>query len=51
MNIHDVDRLSLWQFMARVEGFVEAHSPKEDKQFISLGEDEKDNLMRLVEQV
>jgi hypothetical protein len=37
----EVDRMSPWQFMAALEGFVSAHDPDGDKR---LSDSEKDDL-------
>jgi hypothetical protein len=42
-----VDRMSVWQFMAALEGFVSAHDPDGEKR---LTEGEKDDLWQWLQE-
>lgn len=42
----EVDRMSVWQYMAALDGFVAAHDPDADK---ALSADEADDLWNWLE--
>jgi hypothetical protein len=45
----DINDMSLWEFMAQVDGYVDANTPESEKNKKPLSEDEFDALARFID--